>query len=348
MDKVRDSFDYYRNDVDDVLYYNLDEYNRMLILSIGTQITKLEDALNDAFVGLVNESSDYILAGNVKGFTADDDGQVIHKDSGSTKTNATWLYVDPTIDNDINATDATTGTGGWWYLVESNTKSVASGKNAITTEVDNVIHGKVDGALTESNGTVANEETDDVSRIATATDVQQNKASYVGQVIYNWGNMKSTSKNVPITTEGALERSDNPTDYTAPTLNDGDVETPGKVGNQNAHILHAKLFEVKPNLTKELMGKGAEKVVSVSFPFVNGNFELPGKEMTNIFANARISFKISFQALQAFFPYAPSVDGLPAGSALAGTAKALNIENSIPIFNEAFNYLSYISSPRSN
>ena len=30
MDKVRDSFDYYRNDVDDVLYYNLDDYNRML------------------------------------------------------------------------------------------------------------------------------------------------------------------------------------------------------------------------------------------------------------------------------------------------------------------------------
>ena len=30
MDKVREGFDYYRNDVDDVLYYNLDEYNRML------------------------------------------------------------------------------------------------------------------------------------------------------------------------------------------------------------------------------------------------------------------------------------------------------------------------------
>lgn len=30
MEKVRDSFDYYRNDVDDVLYYNPDELNRML------------------------------------------------------------------------------------------------------------------------------------------------------------------------------------------------------------------------------------------------------------------------------------------------------------------------------
>ena len=30
MEKVRDNFDYYRNDVDDVLYYNPDELNRML------------------------------------------------------------------------------------------------------------------------------------------------------------------------------------------------------------------------------------------------------------------------------------------------------------------------------
>ena len=30
MDKVRDNFDTYRNDVDDILYYNLEEYNRML------------------------------------------------------------------------------------------------------------------------------------------------------------------------------------------------------------------------------------------------------------------------------------------------------------------------------
>jgi len=30
MEKVRDNFDTYRNDVDDILYYNLEEYNRML------------------------------------------------------------------------------------------------------------------------------------------------------------------------------------------------------------------------------------------------------------------------------------------------------------------------------
>ena len=84
------------------------------------------------------------------------------------------------------------------------------------------------------------------------------------------------------------------------------------------------------------------KVVSVAFPFVNGNFELPTKALTNKFANAKISFQITFQALQAFFPFANSIDGLASGSALAGTGKALNIGNAIPIYNEAFDYLSYL------
>ena len=72
-------------------------------------------------------------------------------------------------------------------------------------------------------------------------------------------------------------------------------------------------------------------------------FELPGKELTNIFANAKISFQISFQALQAFFPWSPSIDGLPTGHDLAGRGKALNIKNALPIYNEAFNYLAYLS-----
>jgi hypothetical protein len=115
------------------------------------------------------------------------------------------------------------------------------------------------------------------------------------------------------------------------------------MANDDHRILHAKLKEISPNITDVAVGNGATKVVSVSFPFVNGNFELPGKELTNIFANAKISFQITFQALQAFFPYTPSIDGIPAGSALAGTAKALNIENAIPIYNEAFDYLSFLS-----
>jgi hypothetical protein len=65
---------------------------------------------------------------------------------------------------------------------------------------------------------------------------------------------------------------------------------------------------------------------------------LPGDALTNIFANAKISFQISFQAIQAFFPYTTSIDGVDYKDSLFGVAKVLNIGNAIPIFNEAFDY----------
>lgn len=107
--------------------------------------------------------------------------------------------------------------------------------------------------------------------------------------------------------------------------------------------LTAKLFEIVPEIdTTEVVGKNGTndvtKVVSVSFPFVNGTFALPGDALTNVFANAKISFQISFQALQAFFPYTTAIDGVDYTNTLLGTAKALNIQNAIPIFNEAFDY----------
>ena len=111
-------------------------------------------------------------------------------------------------------------------------------------------------------------------------------------------------------------------------------------------VLTAKLYEIKPDIAGETYyttNNQVTKIVSVAFPFVNGMFELPGKELTNIFANAKISFQISFQALQAFFPWSPSIDGLPSGHQLAGLGKALNIGNAIPIYNEAFNYLAFLS-----
>ena len=125
----------------------------------------------------------------------------------------------------------------------------------------------------------------------------------------------------------------------------------GKIfGPKNENRLYAKLFEIDPTITldptkytsEKYVGKnGSEnvaKIVSVAFPFVNGTFALPGDALTNVFANARISFQISFQAIQAFFPYTASIDGLDYQDALFGTAKALNIKNAIPIFNEAFDY----------
>ena len=115
-------------------------------------------------------------------------------------------------------------------------------------------------------------------------------------------------------------------------------------GAKDTNRLDAKLYEIVPDLTRdsEVVAKNGDtdvvKIVSDAFPFVNGTFALPSDALTNIFANAKISFKISFQALQAFFPYTESIDKVSYTSPLLGTAKALSIANAIPVFNEAFDY----------
>ena len=115
-------------------------------------------------------------------------------------------------------------------------------------------------------------------------------------------------------------------------------------GKADTERLKARLYEITPDITRadEVIAQNdtisVSKIVSDAFPFVNGSFALPSDALTNIFANAKITFKIAFQAVQAFFPYTESIDGIKYTSALLGTAKALNIGNAIPIFNEAFDY----------
>ena len=128
------------------------------------------------------------------------------------------------------------------------------------------------------------------------------------------------------------------------------------VNNPNIHIkLYIKtsniyvkpkkqlsIIEIKPtNGVADLGTNGThqvEKVASDLYPFVNGTFALPGDALTNVFANAKISFQISFQAIQAFFPFTQSIDGVSYENALFGSEKALSIRNAIPIYNEAFDY----------
>lgn len=295
-----------------------------LLLTIKN-LGELETALNNSFAQLVHESSDNIIAGNVRGFEADSNGLITFK-SGGTATSASWLYVDPSIGNDTNAGDSSTSLGGWWYLVACDTNNVSTGLNQVKTELDNVVgsdNNAITGAVAYSGGTPTFD-----------FDKATNEAG---------------AKSKPVAGEDFVREEDGvfnkmynySSGYTAGTLQ--------KYDSKNKNILTAKLFEITPDQTiNEVVsttnGTATTKVVSVSFPFVNGQFELPGKELTNVFANAKISFKITFQSLQAFFPYTTSIDGCRAGSALAGTGKALNIYNAIPIFNEAFDYLSYLDT----
>lgn len=100
------------------------------------------------------------------------------------------------------------------------------------------------------------------------------------------------------------------------------------------------LYEIVPDIeVGEVIGtNGQKKIASDTIPFINGTFALPGDALTNVFANAKLSFTVSFQALQAFLPYTQDIDNMDYTNPLLGTAKALTIENAIPIFNEAFDY----------
>lgn len=108
----------------------------------------------------------------------------------------------------------------------------------------------------------------------------------------------------------------------------------------DAKRLKYYLHEIIPNIeVGEVIGtNGQKKIASDIIPFVNGTFALPADSLTNVFANAKLSFTVSFQALQAFLPYTADIDNMDYTNPLLGTAKPLTIENAIPIFNEAFDY----------
>ena len=100
------------------------------------------------------------------------------------------------------------------------------------------------------------------------------------------------------------------------------------------------LYEIVPDIAiGEVIGtNGQKKIASSILPFVNGTFALPGDALTNVFANAILSFNVSFQALQAFLPYTQDIDNMDYTNPLLGTAKPLTRESAIPIYNEAFDY----------
>lgn len=108
----------------------------------------------------------------------------------------------------------------------------------------------------------------------------------------------------------------------------------------DANRLKYYLYEIIPDIeVGEVIGtNGQKKIASSTIPFVNGTFALPADALTNVFANAKLSFQVSFQALQAFLPYTSDIDNMDYTNPLLGTAKPLTIESAIPIFNEAFDY----------
>lgn len=323
----------------------VDEYNRQLVLTTKQSLNSLENALNTSFENLVNQSSDNIIAGNIEGFTVDDFGNITYIENKTNDgINASWLYVDPTVGNDTNAGSSTTSMGGWWYLVSSNGSTIANG-NQVNTIVDNVVR-NVTPAEEGDPTTQATGITYAASMDSENTATYNANAKYENEVMYKWTGADASATADLARGAYNLPKAGTATYGVAPFQRDTYTGAgSNKIAKNSPKILTAQLYEVKPETVSgnELVtGSGVTKVVSQSFPFVNGSFQLPGRELTNIFANAKITFQISFQALQAFFPFTPSIDGIPEGHTLAGTGKALNIGNAIPIFNEAFDYLTVL------
>ena len=276
--------------IDSYVEEYITEYGDVKTRTIGDSIKALENSLNQSFVQLVNDASDSIIAGNVFGMTvANGKMTYVPKPEGTESTNASWLYIDPSIGNDTNTNELSTSTGGWWYLVSCDTGSVKNGANAVNTIVDSA---KPTGDPADSNGYLTYN-----SDVNTPAPKPETEATF---------------------TRGGLD-----------AKNDGRLD--------------AQLFEINPLIAKEAITTNSTtgdvtKVVSYSFPFVNGTSALPADALTNVFANAKITFQISFQAIQAFFPYSTNIDKMDYTNPLLGTAKALSIRNAIPIYNEAFDY----------
>lgn len=313
-----------------------DDYGRNLVMEIGSQLEGLENALNNSFIDLVAQSSDNIHAGNIDGFTAGDDGRIVNNPVTTAGIKASWLYVDPVIGNDTNSGDSASSVGGWWYLVKTDDNNMVSKDQKIKTIVDNVVTGTGEGTATGAAS--LDPDTGLVEYDFSGTKDPATNA--LGTLV------PTDARNVPVAGTGKaapFQRAEHK--ETGET-----EETDGPfVAATDKRILNAELYEITPNLQDKLIATSQDgnetqtiKVVSVAFPFVNGNFELPGQALTNVFANAKISFQITFQALQAFFPFTSSIDSIPSGTAITGTGKALNIGNAIPIYNEAFDYLSWL------
>lgn len=286
--------------IDSYVEEYITEYGDVKTRTIGNSIKALENSLNQSFVQLVNDSSDAIIRGDVFGMTVNK-GQMTYATApaGTTYT-----------EGSTNAS--------WLYI------DPLIGNDTNTSEISTstggwwyLVESDVGSCKIDEHGNSANKVTTEVD------STYYDTANSTWKVIDGAPEGASVSNNVPKATPAAFTRND----FTA----------------SEGGRLDAKLFEINPLLAKEaITTNNAEndvtKVVSYSFPFVNGTSALPADALTNVFANAKITFQISFQAIQAFFPYSTNIDKMDYTNPLLGTAKALSIRNAIPIYNEAFDY----------
>lgn len=301
-------------------YYQT-EYGNLVDRNIAGALKSLDSALNNEFVRLINESSGRI--------------------QNELDWNAQWMYIDTVAGNDTNTGEVATSVGGWWYLTALND----------TEEDTNYYSGWKTGTVAfndegdyyyvrETTGGESPTNTDYRLYKKYITETLKNKVPEAERVsLTNEDNLNFTAgttiKYKDINSDGALDEGEY---YTVANKSSGD--------NKYFHRLNNLLYEVVPDFgadTSVYSMNGSEKVYKVfskNIPFVNGSFILPADEITNVFADARVTIQVSFQAVQAFLPYTKTIDvlGNTTDDLREGSEKALTIQNAIYVFNQAFDY----------
>mgnify|MGYP006994356067 CR=1 FL=1 len=142
-------------------------------------------------------------------------------------------------------------------------------------------------------------------------------------------------------------------DLTGEGATNPDVATDNDFTKLNTNA-NAKMFEIDTRNFKTGNSYDGNAGATNEIPFIDGEFALPGDQLSNMYANAKIDFKITFQAIQAFLPWqsdqesnykisadkADSVEFAVATDKL-GVGKDLSIGNACIIFDEAFNNEAY-------
>ncbi len=269
----------------------------------------VERSIGDSIKSLENSLNEYFVK------LINDSSNNIH--SGNTG----GFTINETTGN-MKFTNKHTGENASWLYIDPSI-----GNDTNTDEISTSVGGW--WYLVEDNG----------GAIGTS-DTGDNKITAVYDSISGDAIKTATGANTPKEVEEVITRKN-----AKSNVDDTDAKIEGdNVSATKYSRLDAKLYEIKPtqDLGEAVTSNGGNvtKVVSNAYPFVNGTFALPSDALTNVFANAKITFKVAFQALQAFFPYTTSIDGVSYTVApqLFGTAKALSIRNAIPVYNEAFDY----------
>ena len=321
----------------DEVYVN--EYGNLVKRNISTSLAALESSLNGQFTTLINKSSAKIQAST----------------DGGLGWNAQWMYIDPLAGNDTNSGEISTQVGGWFYLVAVNDS--ATDTDYYTGWTEAVVKAKTSGdpAVTqyyyvETAAAAAVDDGDEPA--AGATEIKLYSKFYGASSSSNVLNMNMVAngtakiKYKDVNGDGALDEGEYYTVGQKASTTTTNADGSQTVTNNYFARLSNLLYEIIPNAgadTTVSYSNGSDDIVKVfskSIPFVNGAFTIPQDEITNIFSNAKISVQVSFQAVQAFLPYTQAIDGITDGDEddRLGAEKALTIQNSIYVFNEAFDY----------